>query len=208
MPNRTSRHNGPEQLSRAKAHAVERLLRADRRLGEILSVREIHTLAATTESIGDMPSDGTPHRSLLTGKPAPPASALAQARRENLLRAFADRRALLANTLSTAEVAVLLGISRRTARGRVRAGALLAIADDQRRLRFPDWQFDADQPSGTIVGLARVLHALRQRDHNDIALARWFGTPKPLLTGRTPLDALRRGDIEDVIAEAEALGAT
>jgi hypothetical protein len=43
---------------------------------------------------------------------------------------------------------------------------------------------------------------------SDVGRVRWFITPKPLLGGRTPLDALRAGDVNEAIAEARALGAS
>jgi excisionase family DNA binding protein len=124
------------------------------------------------------------------------------------MRAFAARRELFAATLTTAEVSALLGVSAGTLRAPVRAGALLAIRDERRRLRFPAWQFDAEDPSAVIAGLPRVLVILRSQRLSEVGLARWFLTPKSLLLGRTPIEALQNGDVDDVLSEANALRAS
>jgi hypothetical protein len=71
---------------------------------------------------------------------------------------------------------------------------------------FPDWQFDPDGPDGVIAGLPRVLRAMAGRPISELGRVRWFLEPKPLLGGRTPLDALRSGDAAAVVREAEAIG--
>jgi hypothetical protein len=35
---------------------------------------------------------------------------------------------------------------------------------------------------------------------------RWFVTAKPLMGGRTPLQALRAGDVDEAVAEAQTIG--
>ena len=152
------------------------------------------------------PDRGRPPRSPLTGKTLALAPALERARRENLCRAAADREALLANSITTGKAAEALGIGPRAARHRANTGTLLSIADG-RRLRFPAWQFDPKQPDGMVDGLPRVLRALRRAPLSDLSRTNWFLTPKSLLGGQTPLEALRNGDHDEVVAEAEALGA-
>jgi hypothetical protein len=132
----------------------------------------------------------------------PPANA-AQLEFEALRRSFALRRQLLASTIGTAEVNELLAAgSRQTVHDRLRAGTLLGILD-QGKWRFPLWQFDADGPNGVIDGLAQVLQALQV---SNLAKARWLQKPHPVFGGSTPVELLRQGRLEDVLAEAGQVG--
>jgi hypothetical protein len=131
-----------------------------------------------------------------------PANA-AQLEFESLRRSFALRRQLLASTIGTAEVNELLAAgSRQTVHDRLRAGTLLGILD-QGKWRFPLWQFDADGPNGVIDGLALVQQALQV---SNLAKARWLQKPHPVFGGSTPVDLLRQGRLEDVLAEAGQVG--
>ena len=104
------------------------------------------------------------------------------------------------------DVAALLGVGRQTPHDRQKTGTLLGVKD-RGQWRFPAWQFDPDGPDGVIAGLPEVIRSMR-RPVSDVGRVRWFITPKPLLRGRTPLDALRAGEVDEVVAEAEALGAS
>ena len=133
---------------------------------------------------------------------AAPANA-AQLEFEVLRRSFALRHQLLASTIGTAEVNELLAAgSRQTVHDRLKAGTLLGILD-QGKWRFPLWQFDADGPNGVIDGLAQVLQALQV---SNLAKARWLQKPHPVFGGSTPLDLIRHGRLEDVLAEAGLVG--
>jgi hypothetical protein len=147
-----------------------------------------------------------PGTSALTGAPLPAEDELRAIRLANLRRSFAARHELLAGALAVSDVAELLGVGRQTPHDRQKAGTLLAITD-RGQWRFPAWQFDAEGPDGIIAGLPEVIRSMR-RPISDVGRVRWFLTPKPLLGGRTPLDALRAGDVDEVVAEAEALGAS
>jgi hypothetical protein len=132
----------------------------------------------------------------------PPANA-AQLEFEALRRSFTLRRQLLASTIGSAEVNELLATgSRQTVHDRLKAGTLLGILD-QGKWRFPLWQFDADGPNGVIDGLALVLQALQV---SNLAKARWLQKPHPVFGGSTPVDLLRQGRLEDVLAEAGQVG--
>lgn len=135
----------------------------------------------------------------LGAAPANPA----QLEFEALRRSFALRHQLLASTIGTAEVNELLAAgNRQTVHDRLKAGTLLKILD-QGKWRFPLWQFDADGPNGVIDGLAQVLQALQA---SNLAKARWLQQPNPVFGGSTPLDLLRHGRLEDVLAEAGQVG--
>jgi len=120
-----------------------------------------------------------------------------------LKRYFDERRRLLGDSLSVDQVAALLGTSRQTPHDRAKARTLLAVPDGG-RLRFPAWQFDADGPDGVIEGLPAVLRALRI---GALTAVRWLTLPNAVLDKRTPLAALRAGDVDRVVAEAAGVGA-
>ncbi len=122
---------------------------------------------------------------------------------EALQARFARRRDLLQRCIGSNEVVRLLALrNRQTPLDRLKARTLLAIRD-QGQWRFPLWQFDPDGPDGVIAGLPEVLAALPVA---DLIKARWLQRPQPLLDGQTPLQALRAGQLDRVLAEAQAVG--
>jgi hypothetical protein len=195
----------PKRRSRSKAHAAERLEQADRRLAEALPLRQVDEMVAEAEEAVALVDDrGESRVSPLTGQELPGPQEMARIRRANLMRAFSERRALLADALSVAEVAELLGIGRQTPHDRATAGTLLAVKENG-RLLFPDWQFDPEGPDGVLPGLPDVLRAM-QGPISALGRVRWFVRPKSLMGGRTPLEALLSGDIDEVVHEAETIG--
>jgi CheY-like chemotaxis protein len=128
---------------------------------------------------------------------------LAELDRKALELAFAQRKDLLEGSLTTQAVAKLLGTSRQTPHDRVKAKTLLAI-EESGTLRFPHWQFDASGPNGVVPGFSEVLKEL---DGGPVAQARWFQHPNRVLEGRTPLQAIKDGDLARVLVEARAVGA-
>lgn len=124
-------------------------------------------------------------------------------RRRVLEASFNERRRLLSGTLSTQGVADLLGVTRQTPHDRVRSGTLLAI-EDKSTLKFPSWQFDPNGPNGVVQGLPEVLAVLKA---GALAQARWLTTKNAALEGRTPLQALKDGDVARVVSEARGVGA-
>jgi excisionase family DNA binding protein len=120
-----------------------------------------------------------------------------------LAESFALRRQLLADTLTSSEVAHILGTTRQTPLDRLQNGTLLALRDGG-TWHFPAWQFDATGPDGLVPGLASVLDALQT---SPFVKARWLQLPHPELGGQTPLEALRQGQVARVIplaAQVEA----
>ncbi len=138
----------------------------------------------------------------IAGPPPSPARS-AQLEVRALKRYFDERRRLLDGSLSVDQVAALLGTSRQTPHDRAKARTLLAVADGG-RWRFPPWQFDANGPHGVIEGLPAVLRALRI---GALAAVRWLTRPSAVLDKRTPLAALRAGEVDRVVAEAAGVGA-
>ena len=119
-----------------------------------------------------------------------------------LARAFARRRMLLADALTTPEVAALYHASRQMPLDRLRAGTLLAIREHG-DWRFPAWQFDPQAPDGVVAGLPQVLAALPT---SSLLRAAWLTAWHPALHA-TPINALRSGQIDAVVHEARAVGA-
>jgi RNA polymerase sigma factor (sigma-70 family) len=117
--------------------------------------------------------------------------------------AFQERERLLEASLTTAEVARLLRVSRQTPHDRVKANTLLAI-EDKGALRFPLWQFDPEGPGGVVCGLPDVLKALSV---GEFAKARWLERPNPVFENRSPLEVLKAGEVERVVREARGVGA-
>jgi len=115
---------------------------------------------------------------------------------------FQRRRALLNRSLTASQVADILGTSRQTPHDRLESGSLLAVMD-RGALRFPTWQFDAEGPNGAVRGLPEVIRALHV---SPLAKMSWLTRANPVFDGATPLDALRRGEIEAVVDEASAVG--
>src|SRR5215208_338372 len=175
---------------------------AGRQLAE-LDKTELDALVRVTNSVFSAFEDLAPApESPLTGRPASSSHEVAAAQRANLLRGFALRRQILRDALTAAEVADLLGAaSRQTPHDRAGAGTLLAIRDNG-RLRFPMWQFDPEGPDGVLEGLPDVIAELPRE--SPLGRIVWFIAPKQRLQNRSPLELLRAGEVDPVIAEARA----
>lgn len=176
-------------------------------LAQRLDSEEINRLAEATElaekelgRVEDRPTCA-PARSRVTGRARLKLGERAALSRQTLLRAFARRREILADSYSATEVGSLLGTTRQTAHDRFRARKLLAAMDGG-QWRFPAWQFDPAGPDGLVDGLPAVLEALDIP--SDLARIAWFLTSRMTLGGATALEALRSGAMDDVIAEARA----
>jgi hypothetical protein len=122
---------------------------------------------------------------------------------ETLARHFQHRRQLLDPAFSATQVAQLLGTSRQTPHDRVSGQTLLAIKENG-KFCFPSWQFDPAGPDGVIDGFPSVLKALEMSDYGKL---NWLTRTNPYLDGQTPIQALKAGQKERVLAEAAAAGA-
>ncbi len=104
--------------------------------------------------------------------------------------------------LGAQEVAELLGISRQAVHKRHRAGRLLALDCGRHGYAYPAWQLVA---GGVLPGLPETLRALA--DHDPWMQLQFFLTENTALpAGTTPLDALRRGELEAVLRAARLYG--
>jgi hypothetical protein len=122
---------------------------------------------------------------------------------DTLAQHFQHRRQLLDRSLSASQVAQLLATSRQTPHDRVSSQTLLAVKDNG-KLCFPAWQFDPAGSDGVIEGLPAVLKALAISDYGKL---NWLTRANPYLEDTTPIQALKAGQKERVLAEAAAVGA-
>ena len=121
---------------------------------------------------------------------------------ENQRQYFQQRRTLLENALTSSQVAALLGTSRQTPHDRFKAGSLIAM-EENGKLLFPSWQFDAAGPNGVVRGLPDVIRAL---DVSSESKLRWLIRPNAGLEGFSPIDLLKRGEVRRVVDAARAVG--
>ena len=186
--------------------AYERSINAIRAFRETATPEEMERIANSLEraiSPKTPEKKQSPMLTALTGKKTLSPAERMELRTQNLARYFALRRILLDEALSAPQVAQLLGSSRQTPHDRVKAKTLLAVRD-RGGLRFPLWQFDANASDGVLNGLPQILSTFCIE---PLEIVNWFVTPNPTLNGRTPLDALRAGEIETLVALASGVGA-
>lgn len=121
-----------------------------------------------------------------------------------MLRGQLAKRSLLqagGGTLSSAEVARLLGVSRQTVNNRRIRGRLIGVPSGRGDYEYPAWQFG---DGAVLPGLERVLLALR--DHHPWTQISYMLNPDSRLGDDVPLDVLRRGRVDDVVAAASMYG--
>lgn len=100
--------------------------------------------------------------------------------------------------------ALLGGISKQAVNDRVRRHRLLALRTGSGRLVYPAAQFDGER---VVDGLGDVLGVLAPDDTEAWMVASWLTTPDPDLGDRTPVAALRAGDVAPVVAAARQVAA-
>ena len=124
----------------------------------------------------------------------------------NLERYYQRRRGLLARSVTTPEVAKLIGCQAiTTVHDRRKAATLLGLKDNG-VYKFPLWQFDPEGDDGVIDRLPELLKTLQIC---DFAKLNWFSKPLRAFENRTPFEILKSGndrDIEDLLVEARGVG--
>jgi hypothetical protein len=118
-----------------------------------------------------------------------------------LINSFNYRRNLLSSSMPATKAAEMLGVSRTTIHERIRNGQLLGILDNS-VMKMPMWQFDAQGPNGAVAGLAEVLEAL---PCNVLPKISWMSSSSAVFGNQRPIDALKGGQLEEVIREARAV---
>lgn len=196
----------PPETPRREVSRARRATGTLQELWDRLSRREWQALFEEVERALQEPiADSTPREvHALTKKPIPTAEERATARFLSLLDGFTARRQLLDDSLTAPQVARLLGSSRQTPLSRLEADSLLAVFD-RGAWRFPAWQFDPQGADGVIQGLPEVLRALKGL--TPFAKLVWLTRRSPYLEKRSPVEALREGDLDRVLNEAHSLAA-
>jgi hypothetical protein len=120
------------------------------------------------------------------------------------LRGIEAKRRLLTEDggmLSAEKVGEVLTISRQAVEKRRKAGRLIGVSLGRRGFGYPAWQFSE---RGTLPGLEAVLDALRP--HDAWTRLVFFTSENVATKGKKPLDVLRSGDVEEVVAAARMYG--
>jgi hypothetical protein len=116
---------------------------------------------------------------------------------------FGWRKKQLEDSFTAPEVAELIGAkSRQTPHDKLKRNDLIAIQDNG-AWKFPKWQFDPKGPHGVVDGLPDVLKALDMPCFSKIS---WLTQPNYAFDGYTPIEFLRQGRKDEVIAEAKTVG--
>lgn len=139
---------------------------------------------------------------LLTGDRTYEHAEIAELEVQVLTASFARRRELLRGAITAPKVAKLLGTSRQTPHDRVNSGTLLGV-QDRGAWYFPSWQFDFEGPDGVIAGLPDVLRSIHASPLGKIS---WLMRLNGFLDGASPLEVLKRGEIDRVISLAQSVG--
>lgn len=134
----------------------------------------------------------------------PPESALVAAANAGLLELMSRE----GGSVSAAAAAKLYGgrrpVTPEALRVRAKAGTVIAVRDGLGEWLFPSWQFD--KRGGVLRGLTDVLAVLRDGHpaFTDTTPLMHFLNPSPHLGGRTPLEALKAGEVDEVLRQARA----
>ncbi len=134
----------------------------------------------------------------------PPVEGAGDDLSEARLRGLRERDRLLVaegGTVAVAEAAKLLHVTRQAVDKRRKAGRLLGLPVGRRGYAYPVWQFSRE---GVVPGLEEALQALKGHDP-------WMKTVFLLnrntrLGGDSPLQALRKGRVDDVCQAARTFG--
>jgi hypothetical protein len=87
--------------------------------------------------------------------------------------------------------------SEEAVRKAARQDQLIAIRDGNRNMHFPVWQFSPR--GGTVAGLRETMAILKRRPNADeLSMVAFFINPSARLGDRSPIEALREGEVEDV----------
>lgn len=103
--------------------------------------------------------------------------------------------------LTAVQVAGILGISRQAVDKRHDAGKLLAVSTGRHGYRYPVSQFDK---SGALPGREDVLKVLAS--HDEWMQVAFFVSKDQRLANRTPIDALKAGELKAVLDAAALYG--
>lgn len=194
-------------IPQSKAEGSAGILEAIQSLIESESPQTLKRIGEKLKAINNPPqisSDEEQLATLLGGR-----KYSAQEKKElqylNLINSYQRRRQLLSDTVTSGEIAKILGCgSRQTPLDRVKNHTLLAVRDNG-KWRYPLWQLDPEGADGVVEGLPSVLKVLQV---SNLAKVSWLRSPNPIFEGATPMEVLRQGDVERVVKEARGVGIT
>jgi hypothetical protein len=125
---------------------------------------------------------------------------------ENLKLLYQRRQALLKDSLTSTQVADLMGWQHhKTASDRLKANAIVGVKD-RGVYKFPLWQFDPEGEDGMVDGLPELLSRLNISNFRKI---NWLSQPMAAFDNLTPIEVLKKGDPDDVadlMIEADGVG--
>jgi hypothetical protein len=110
--------------------------------------------------------------------------------------AWAD---ILGPAYTTGRVCKFLGVTRQAVSQQVKARAMLRVVTSDKVALFPSFQFD--RHGNRVPGLKQVLDTLSLAYDDPWTWVWWLNTP---VEGRTMVQDLWAGELEDVLAEAKA----
>jgi len=95
-------------------------------------------------------------------------------------------------------------VTKRTLAAAIRKGAIIAYRTGRCHYAVPVWQFR--QEGGVFDGFSEVLRALRRKvpGYGQLFPFAFFLQADPVTDGRTPIAALRAGDVKKVLAAVDA----
>ncbi len=103
-------------------------------------------------------------------------------------------------------VRALLGdITKQAVSDRVRRHRLLGLRTGSGRLVYPTFQFDGRR---VVPGLPEALTVIAPDDTEGWYVASWFTTSDAALGDRSPIEALRQGDLRAVLPAARDVAAS
>ena len=102
--------------------------------------------------------------------------------------------------ISTSQVGELLRCSRQAINERVHRGTLLALPAPSGYV-FPLFQFTSSGQS--VLGITKVIKALADSVETPYTVATWLVSPEPELDKHAPIELLREGQVDPVVAAAE-----
>lgn len=139
----------------------------------------------------------------IDANPAPDRE-LTELRLRGLKREIQLRQELLKQCIPSKDVQEIFDDqTRQNISQKVKKGSILAIKD-RGRWWYPLWQFDAGGPDRMVAGLVKVLKVIHGSSLEKMV---WLSTKNKVFEDRRPIDALKSGEMERVLAEAEGIGA-
>jgi hypothetical protein len=133
--------------------------------------------------------------------PEPRPEAIAEAAEWNAEVGLGRRRELIAQSIGRDEAARLLGVTPQAVSDAIKRGAVIGLKEG-REWKLPRWQFSPDAPRGVVPGLRELVAHFPA---GIAALSRWAQSENADLAGLTPVAALQRGRVAEVLALARVL---